>query len=461
MRRYFGTDGIRGVANAELTPELAFRIGRFGGYVLTRNKIGGRPKIVIGQDTRVSGDMLEAALVSGLLSIGASVIRLGVLPTPGVAFATIALEADAGVMISASHNPLEDNGIKFFGSDGYKLSDELEAEIEALLDTDEEKDQLFGVAPRPVGSEVGTAQLGCEEAQQRYTSHLISTVDHRFDGLKIVLDCANGAASYLAPKLFSELGAETVTIAGEPNGININEGCGSTHPEQLQNAVLEHQADIGFAFDGDADRLIAVDENGSIVDGDHILFVLARDMAKKGRLQQNTVVATVMSNLGLSIALGKHGILLKQCSVGDRFVMEEMVKGGYLLGGEQSGHMIMLDYSTTGDGLLTALQLANVMKSEAKPLSELTSGMVAYPQLLVNVRATHKQKLKGNERIREAIRSAEHRMKGKGRVLVRPSGTEPLVRVMVEGPDERELPLIAESIADVIQEELSNSVVYT
>jgi phosphoglucosamine mutase len=459
MGKYFGTDGIRGVANTEISPELAFRVGRFGGHVLTRNKNGHKAKIVIGQDTRVSGDMLEAALISGLLSIGADVIRLGVLPTPGVAYVTKAFGADAGVMISASHNPLDDNGIKFFGSDGYKLSDELEAEIEALLDSVPGRDKLIEQVPRPVGSGIGTTEFLHDLAFLRYFTHLKSTVQHRFDGLKIVLDCANGAASAMAPQLFSKLGAETIVLANHPDGLNINERCGSTHPDHVQQAVLEHKADLGLSFDGDADRLIAVDENGSIVDGDQILFVLAEDMAKKHRLKKNTVVTTVMSNLGFSKSLQSKGIDVKKSKVGDRYVMERMIQGGYNLGGEPSGHIIMLDYATTGDGLLSALQLTDVMISESKPLSQLVSGMTKYPQLLVNVRAENKHKLEENERIQQAIRLVEHRLGGIGRVLVRPSGTEPLVRVMVEGPNEGELPSFVETITEAIKDELSYRVV--
>lgn len=456
MGKYFGTDGIRGVANTELSPELAFRLGRLGGYVLVRNNNGNRPKVVIGRDTRISGEMLESALVAGLLSIGAVVLRLGVLPTPGVAYATKALGADAGVMISASHNPLEDNGIKFFGADGFKLSDQLEAVIESLLDMKPEAEQAIELAPRPTGSGIGTAQ-SIPNFGDRYASYLTSTIDNALNGLKIVLDCANGAASLLAPRIFSGLGAETVVLANTPNGLNINEKCGSTHPEHIQKAVIEHNADLGLSFDGDADRLIAADEKGNIVDGDQILYVLAEHMSKSGRLKNNTVVTTVMSNLGFSAAMTNMGIDVRQCKVGDRYVMERMIEGGYNLGGEQSGHIIMLDYATTGDGMLTALQLASIMKSESKPLSGLTSGMTKYPQLLVNVKVDNKHLLKGNKRIWEAVRLAEQRMNGAGRILIRPSGTEPLVRVMVEGPNERELSELAESIKEAVQSELSYS----
>jgi len=447
MGKYFGTDGVRGVANGKLSPELVFRLGRLGGYVLTRNKQGKRPTILIGRDTRISGEMLEAALVAGLLSIGADVLRLGVISTPGVAYLTKARGADAGVMISASHNPVEDNGIKFFGADGFKLSDEMETEIESLLDADEDR------IPRPIGADVGAVQDDLEGGQA-YLSYLKSTVHHRFEGLKVVLDCANGAVSRLAPRLFYDLGADTVVLSNHPDGLNINEDCGSTHPEAVQRAVVEHRADLGLSFDGDADRLIAVDEHGKIVDGDHILYILAEFMKKHHRLNNNTVVSTVMSNLGFYKALEHKGVETKQTKVGDRYVLEEMLQGGYNLGGEQSGHIVMLDYSTTGDGLLCAIQLMNVMKSESAPLSGLAHGMTKYPQLLVNVQVEDKSKLAGNSKVEEAIRSVENRMEGSGRVLVRPSGTESIVRVMAEGPDEQELASFVDLIVDVVKKEL-------
>jgi len=447
MGKYFGTDGVRGVANGKLSPELVFRLGRFGGYVLTKNKQGNRPKIVIGRDTRISGEMLEAALVAGLLSIGADVIRLGVISTPGVAFLTRTRGADAGVMISASHNPVEDNGIKFFGSDGFKLSDEIEAEIESLLDTSED------LVSRPVGAGVGTVKDD-HEGGDAYIAFLKSTVNQRFEGLKVVVDCANGAVSMLAPQLFRELGAETILLAHEPDGLNINKDCGSTHPEAVQQAVLEHRANLGLSFDGDADRLIAIDEKGEIVDGDHILYVLAESMKRNRQLSNNTVVSTVMSNLGFYKALEKSGVWAKQTKVGDRYVLEEMVQGGYNLGGEQSGHIVMLDYNTTGDGMLCAIQLMDVMKAKSKSLSELTEGMNKYPQLLVNVQVEDKSRLAGNFKIEEAIRTVEDKMSGSGRVLVRPSGTESIVRVMAEYPNEQELASHVGHIVDVIKGEL-------
>ena len=447
MGKYFGTDGVRGVANKELTPELAFKLGRCGGFVLTKDKQGTRPKVIIGRDTRISGHMLEGALTAGLLSIGVEVMRLGVISTPGVAFLTRALGADAGVMISASHNPVPDNGIKFFGGDGFKLTDELEAEIEALIDAEED------TLPRPVGAEMGVV-MDYREGGQKYISHLKTTVKNKFENLKVVLDCANGAVSSIAPQLFCDLGADAILLANNPDGLNINEGCGSTHPEKLQEAVLEHNADLGLSFDGDADRLIAVDEKGNIIDGDHIMFILADSMAKNMKLKRNTVVSTVMSNIGFYKAIEDANIEAKQTKVGDRYVMEEMIKGGYSLGGEQSGHIIMLDYNTTGDGMLTAIQLLDVIVSEGKPLSQLASRMRKYPQILVNVPVVDKSKLEGNERIIEAIGKVEEQLGNSGRVLVRPSGTEPIVRVMAEGPSEEELQHYVDRIVEVVKTEL-------
>ena len=445
MGKYFGTDGVRGVANSELTPELAFKIGRFGGYVLTKNTE--RPKVLIGRDTRVSGHMLEGALVAGLLSIGAEVMRLGVLSTPGVAYLTKALGAQAGVMISASHNPVQDNGIKFFGPDGFKLSDEQELEIEALLD--KEIDEL----PRPVGGELGQVN-DYFEGGQKYLQYLKQTIDEDFSGLHVALDCAHGATSSLAPYLFADLEADISTIGTSPNGVNINEGVGSTHPEALAAFLKEKGAHIGLAFDGDGDRLIAVDENGQIVDGDQIMYICAKYMNETGRLKKNTIVSTVMSNLGFYKALEANGIQSVQAGVGDRYVMEEMRKGGYNLGGEQSGHIIFLDYITTGDGMLSAIQLVNIMKATGKPLSQLASEMTKFPQLLVNVRVRDKQQALENTRIQEVIRSVEDEMQGNGRILVRPSGTEPLIRVMAEAPTQEMCEEYVNRIVEVVKQEV-------
>ncbi|RFB09684.1 phosphoglucosamine mutase [Bacillus sp. HNG] len=445
MGKYFGTDGVRGVANSELTPELAFKVGRFGGYVLTKDKE--RPKVLIGRDTRISGHMLEGALVAGLLSIGAEVMRLGVISTPGVAYLTKALGAEAGVMISASHNPVQDNGIKFFGPDGFKLSDEQENEIEALLDLPE--DQL----PRPVGAELGQVN-DYFEGGQKYLQFLKQTVEEDFTGIHVALDCANGATSSLATHLFADLDADISTMGTSPNGLNINDGVGSTHPEALAAFLKEKGADVGLAFDGDGDRLIAIDENGDIVDGDQIMYICAKHMKEQGRLKQQTVVSTVMSNLGFYKALEENDIASVQTAVGDRYVVEEMKKSGYILGGEQSGHIIFLDYNTTGDGLLTGLQLVNIMKSTKKPLSQLASEMKKFPQLLVNVKVTDKYHVTDNPVIKEVIEQVEAEMNGNGRILVRPSGTEPLVRVMAEAPTEEQCKEYVDRIVAVVKTEM-------
>ncbi|OQP13828.1 phosphoglucosamine mutase [Geobacillus zalihae] len=446
MGKYFGTDGVRGVANRELTPELAFQIGRCGGYVLTKS--AERPKVLIGRDTRISGHMLEGALVAGLLSIGAEVMRLGVISTPGVAYLTKALGAQAGIMISASHNPVQDNGIKFFGPDGFKLSDEQEAEIEALIDSVED------MLPRPIGAGLGQVN-DYFEGGQKYLQYLKQTIDEEdFSGMKIALDCAHGATSSLATYLFADLDADVVTMGASPNGLNINEGVGSTHPEALAAFVKEKGADVGLAFDGDGDRLIAVDENGNIVDGDQIMYICAKYLKETGRLKHQTVVSTVMSNLGFYKALEAQGIKNVQTAVGDRYVVEEMKKNGYNLGGEQSGHIIFLDYNTTGDGMLTALQLVNIMKIKGKPLSELAGEMKKYPQLLVNVRVADKEKAMENEQVKKVIQEVEAEMNGNGRVLVRPSGTEPLVRIMAEAQTEEACRAYVERIADVVRREM-------
>ncbi|MBE1447334.1 phosphoglucosamine mutase [Paenibacillus sp. OAS669] len=445
MGKYFGTDGVRGVANQELTPELAYKIGRCGGYVLAGQVE--KPNVVIGRDTRISGTMLEAALVAGLLSIGANVIRLGVVSTPAVAYLTRLLKADAGVMISASHNPVEDNGIKFFAGDGYKLSDETELEIERLMDAP--VDEL----PRPVGGDLGTA-VDNEQAKYQYLDYIKSTVKSSFQGYKVVLDCANGSAYELAPKVFEALGAEVITIGAEPNGRNINDHCGSTHPEGLQKAVVEHQAALGLAFDGDADRLIAIDENGVEVDGDFILSICGHALNQAGKLNHSTIVTTVMSNIGFFKGIESVGLKAAKTAVGDRYVMEEMRKGGYNLGGEQSGHVIFLDYNTTGDGILTALQLMDTVVQSGQKLSDLKGIMRKYPQKLVNVRVADKSKWKENPAIDNAIRKVEAELGDNGRVLVRPSGTESLIRVMAEGPDKAQVEAYVQDIADVIQKEL-------
>jgi phosphoglucosamine mutase len=445
MGKYFGTDGVRGVANTGLTPELAFRIGRCGGYVLAGDVK--KPTICIGLDTRISGPMLEAALIAGLLSIGANVVRLGVVTTPAVAYLTRVLGMDAGVMISASHNPVEDNGIKFFGRDGFKLSDETELKIEDLMDA------VGDDLPRPIGGEIGTVR-DHDQAGHLYVDFLKSTMDVSLAGMRIVLDCAHGAAYELGPEVFRELGAEVITIAAEPNGLNINELCGSTHPEQLKEEVLAAEADLGLSFDGDADRLIAIDELGEEVDGDYILYILGGAMKQAGRLNKSTIVTTVMSNIGLYKALDENGIKSVKTAVGDRYVMEEMRAGGYNLGGEQSGHVIFLDHNTTGDGILSAIQLAGTVKSTGKSLSELKRTMRKFPQVLLNVKVADKSKLKDNIALQASIDRVEAVLGDNGRVLVRPSGTESLIRVMVEGPDKAEIERYAENIAEVVRAEL-------
>ena len=444
MGKYFGTDGIRGVANQELTPEFAMRLGRILGYHL-KNK-NTRPKVLIGRDTRISGEMLESALIAGLVSSGVDVLTLGVVTTPGVAYLTKSLDVEAGIMISASHNPVQDNGIKIFSHSGYKLSDDEELEIENMIDSED-------TLPRPIAGEVGRVE-NFEMGSQKYVNFVKGTVGIKLTGLKVVLDCANGAASALAPQLFADLDADIVTISAQPDGVNINDNCGSTHPEALATAVVKHGADIGFAFDGDADRLIAVDNKGNIVDGDYIMFIMARHMSKAGMLAKDTVVSTVMSNLGFYNAVEDNGLHSVQTAVGDRYVLEEMLKNGYNFGGEQSGHLILLDYATTGDGMLSAVQLAKAVIESGKSLYELAQDMPKYPQLLKNLRVEDKQAMMTNEAILASIAAVEEKMNGKGRVLVRPSGTEPLVRVMVEAQTQELCEEYVHEILEVVEQEL-------
>lgn len=445
MGKYFGTDGVRGIANTELTAELAFKLGRCGGYVLTKGNE--RPKILVGRDTRISGHMLEGAFVAGLLSIGAEVMRLGVISTPGVSYLTKALGAQTGVMISASHNPVQDNGIKFFGPDGFKLTDEQENEIETLLD--EEIDQL----PRPVAENLGIVN-DYFEGGQKYLQFLKQTVDEDFSNIHVALDCAHGATSSLATHLLADLEADVTTMGASPNGLNINDQVGSTHPEALAELVKEKGADVGLAFDGDGDRVIAVDENGEIVDGDQILYICGKYMNEQGNLNHSTVVSTVMSNLGYYKALEQVDIQSKQTAVGDRYVVEAMREGGFNFGGEQSGHIVFLDHNTTGDGLLTGIQLVNIMKVTGKKLSELASGMKKYPQRLVNIPVTNKHIVTENEKVQAIIAEVEAEMNGDGRILVRPSGTESLVRVMCEASTNEQCENYVNRIADVVRAEL-------
>lgn len=444
MGKYFGTDGIRGIANKELTPELAFKVGRAAGYVLTKSQE--ESQVLIGRDTRISGQMIESAITAGLLSIGVEVMRLGVISTPGVAYLTKANCAAAGIMISASHNPVADNGIKIFGPDGFKLTDEQEAKIEQYIN---DQDNL----PRPVGQDVGVI-TDYFEGGQRYLSYLKETIDDDLSGVHIAIDGANGATSSLATHLFADLEAEIDSIGTTPNGLNINDGVGSTNPAQLQKFVLEKEADIGIAFDGDGDRLIAVDELGQVINGDQILFICGKFLHERGMLNDATIVSTVMSNLGFYKALKKYDMKSEQVAVGDRYVMEKMREGGYNLGGEQSGHIIFLDHSTSGDGMLTAIQLIHVMKETGKKLSELASEVPLFPQVLLNVEVNDKDAMYTNEKISAEIDTITEALGSEGRVLVRPSGTEPLVRVMVEASTKEMCETYAQQIATVVEREL-------
>lgn len=447
MGKYFGTDGVRGEANVELTPELAFKLGRFGGYVLSQHEEE-TPLVFVGRDTRISGEMLEHALIAGLLSVGIRVYKLGVIATPGVAYLVRTEKASAGVMISASHNPALDNGIKFFGGDGFKLDDDRELEIEALLDAAED------TLPRPSAQGLGTV-MEYPEGLRKYQEFLVST-GIQLEGMHVVLDTANGAASTSARQIFADLGAQLTVIGENPDGLNINDGVGSTHPEHLQEKVKEVGAAIGFAFDGDSDRLIAVDENGEIVDGDKIMYIIGSYLSSKGLLEKNTIVTTVMSNLGFHKALDAKGIQKEITAVGDRYVVEEMRKYGYNLGGEQSGHVVIMDYNTTGDGQLTGVQLTKIMQETGKKLSELAAEVTIYPQKLVNIRVENSMKDKAMEvpAIREIIEKMEAEMAGNGRILVRPSGTEPLLRVMAEAPTHEEVDYYVDTIAAVVQAEI-------
>ncbi|ECB9717327.1 phosphoglucosamine mutase [Listeria monocytogenes] len=447
MGKYFGTDGVRGVANSELTPELAFRLGRMGGYVLTRH-VGEHPRVLVARDTRISGEMLESALIAGLVSVGIEVMRLGVISTPGVAYLTKAQGASASVMISASHNPVDDNGIKFFGSDGFKLSDDQEEEIEQLLDTAED------TLPRPSGEGLGTVS-DYFEGKQKYIQYLKQTIENDFNGYHIALDCANGATAGLATHLFADLDADISSMGASPNGLNINDGVGSTHPEALAAFVLDKKADVGLAFDGDGDRVIAIDEIGQIVDGDKIMFICAKYLREQGLLNNNTIVSTVMSNLGFYKGLKELEIEDVQTAVGDRYVVEAMREGNYNLGGEQSGHIIFLDHNTTGDGLLSGIQLINVMKATGKKLSELAAEMKTFPQKLENIRVSDKNHVTDNPKVSKVIGEVEAEMAGNGRVLVRPSGTEPLVRVMVEAVTKEETDEYCERISAVVRSEMA------
>lgn len=448
MRKLFGTDGIRGVANLDpMTSEMAMQLGRAAAHIFMRR--AGRHQIVIGKDTRVSGYMLESALTSGICSMGVDVLLVGPMPTPAIAFLTRSLRADAGVVISASHNPYQDNGIKFFSSDGFKLPDDVEARIEQLIVSNEISHL------RPTADLIGKAYR-IDDADGRYIEFTKRSLprDLDFQGMKLVIDCANGAAYKVAPAILRELGAKIEVIGNKPDGMNINAGCGAVHPEQLQDAVLRHQADIGIALDGDADRAIFVCEQGTIVDGDHIMAALGLDLHRNGLLAKQTLVGTVMSNFGLELSMAKAGINLVRTPVGDRYLLERMQAGGYNFGGEQSGHFIFLDHNTTGDGLISALQVLSLMKRTKQPLSELAKAMSAVPQVLVNVKVTRKPDLESMPDVTRAMRDGEQSLNGSGRILVRYSGTEPLLRIMVEGEKASMIREVAERLAGVVRTHL-------
>jgi len=448
MGNLFGTDGVRGIANSELSVDLAYKLGQAGAYVLTKENKH-KPTILIGRDTRLSGEMLTAAMIAGICSVGANAISIGVVPTPAVAYLTREYEADAGVVISASHNPVEYNGIKFFDNKGYKLPDAIEEEIEDLINNDCKSIEM------PTGTDIGRV-LTRTESVFDYIRYVKRQVSHRFDGLKVVIDCANGASYVSAPQALRELGADVVIIHNEPDGTNINKACGSTHMDDLKAYVIQVGADIGFAFDGDADRCLAVDEHGQLVDGDKLMAICGNYMKNNGTLKQDTIVGTVMSNLGFTLMGKEQGINIVQTAVGDRYVLEHMIENGFNLGGEQSGHVIFLDENTTGDGLLSALHVLEVMKATGKKLSELASIMTVLPQVLINANVSTEKKyayLK-DQVIADAVKELEDKFDGSGRVLIRPSGTEPLVRVMIEGKNKAELTREARSLANLIEERL-------
>ena len=444
MGRLFGTDGVRGVANSELTPELAFKLGRAGAYVLSRDNA--RPVFIIGKDTRLSGDMLEDALSAGILSVGGNVIKVGVLPTPAVAHLVRAYGADAGVVISASHNPFEYNGIKFFKWDGFKLDDDVEDEIEDIILRDRD------VSSDIIGDKLGKVVEADDDALELYARYLESTIDVEIKGRKIVLDCANGASYKVAEKVYRDLGADVTVIGNSPNGTNINDKCGSTHPENLQEEVVRQGAELVLAYDGDADRLIAVDEKGRIIDGDKLICICAKMMADRGELTHNLVTATVMSNIGFHKYLESLGCKVEVTGVGDRYVLESMLKTGGQIGGEQSGHIIFRNHSTTGDGILSSLQLLQAVIMSGRKPSELADEIEIFPQVLKNARVKNENKTKytNDPDIQNAISKIEKYMEGSGRVLIRPSGTEPLVRVMIEGQDIEQITMMAEKLAILI-----------
>lgn len=449
MGRLFGTDGVRGVANSELTCELAMKIGRAAADVLTDSNHR-HPKIIIGKDTRISSDMLENAMTAGLCSVGANVVKLGVVPTPAVAFLVGKYKADAGVMLTASHNPCEFNGIKIFSGDGYKLPDALEEQIEAIV-LDGKKQ-----APVPVGGDVGRVSEAPEAARD-YINHVKSSVAFSLHGMKIGIDCANGSASRTAETLFTELGAECHMFANLPNGVNVNDNCGSTHIESLEKFVVENSLDAGVAFDGDADRCLAVDDKGNLVDGDYVMAICAADLKSRGKLSKNAVVGTIMTNMGFMRFCEDNGMKFESTKVGDRYVLERMRQDGYNFGGEQSGHIIFLDFETTGDGQLTAAQLLSIVHRRDAKLSSLATLMERFPQVIVNVNVKPEGKLRfyTDDVVKKSVDDASRELGADGRIIVRPSGTEPLLRVMVEGKDHEKIKSVAQSVASVVRERLS------
>ena len=450
MGRLFGTDGVRGIANKDLTNELAMKIGSAAATVLLEESKSAKPTVLIGKDTRASGDMLEAALTAGLCSVGCNVLSVGVVPTPAVAYLVGQYQCEAGIMISASHNPCEYNGIKIFQKTGYKLDDSIEDEPEQIILDNSREPSI------KIGGDVGN-RLFCKTAVNDYIEHVVSTTNVRFDGLSIALDCANGSASVCAKEIFTRLGAKCLMLSDTPDGTNINNNCGSTHPEELMKFVRDAKLDLGLAFDGDADRMLAVDENGILVDGDKVIAICAKRMKDEGRLAKDTAVVTVMSNMGFFKFCEENSINCAKTAVGDRYVLEKMLKDGYNIGGEQSGHVIFLDYATTGDGELSGVQLLETVVKSGKKLSELASIMNVYPQVLINVKVSPegKQKYNNDEYIIAATQKAEMELMGDGRVLVRVSGTEPLVRVMLEGKDIDHITKLGNEIAAVVKERLS------
>ena len=446
MGRLFGTDGVRGIANKELTPELAFNLGKAGAYVLKAKN--DRPVVVIGKDTRISGDMLENALAAGILAVGGNVIKAGVIPTPAVAYLARYFDADAGIVISASHNTFEYNGIKFFNGEGYKLDDLLEEKIEDIIISS------VDVNSHITGDLIGRCLEASENAEDLYMRHLLETVDFRLEGKKIALDCANGASYRIARKVYEALGAEVTVMGDKPDGININDGCGSTHPEKLAELVKRTGADIGMAFDGDADRLIVVDEKGRVLDGDRVIAICARMLKEQGRLKENRVTVTVMSNIGFHKAMEESGIEVDVTGVGDRYVLESMLETGCVIGGEQSGHIIFKEHTTTGDGILSSLQFMGAVTCSGRKPSEMADEIEIFPQVLVNagINNDYKKTYMKDPEIADEIRRIEEKMAGNGRVLIRPSGTEPLVRVMIEGDDEKQLEELAQGLAHMIEE---------